>query len=140
MGVRLERCIEYWTESVVCFDPEKLVAKLLDAFPAATFDPTDYSEEELRRFEQYAQDRIESDEQRATMLRQMTTKTRRIGPVYRFCMGDSDEAVLQGHVARYRVVFESANPVDLDLRKEIVQFLESLDLGTVNINDDYEKQ
>jgi hypothetical protein len=84
MGIYISKEIAYWTESVACFDPEKVLGKLVEAFPQVQIDPTDYAEEELNRIRQFAQEHIESEERRLNMIRQITGKARRNGPGYHF--------------------------------------------------------
>src|SRR5690242_10574016 len=105
MGSDITKEIAYWTESVACFDPEKVLDKLVEAFPQVEIDPIDYAQEELNRFRQFAREHIESEETRLTMLDQITGKARRNGPVYHFHLGSEGDVAIRGYVARYRVGF-----------------------------------
>jgi hypothetical protein len=121
--------LDYWSDDVATFDPEKVVMKLQRAFPEATVDPTDKSAAEVDRVRAFldSQDDMSPDI-KATMLRQIQGKARRNGPVYNFVVGG-----ISGIAGRYYVSFHSDTEIEAPLKQRIVAFLESMRLGEIEV-------
>lgn len=121
--------INYWSDEVATFDPEKVAGKLRAAFPEADVDPTDQAAAEVENLRRRIEPFFDTNPSLKTMLRQMQGKARRNGPVFAFKMPG-----IRGTVGRYSVVFMSEVDVEGSLRERIVAFLESLRLGSVKVS------
>jgi hypothetical protein len=121
--------LDYSSDEVAVFDPEKVIARLRSDFPEADVDPTDQSAAEVERVRQFAKSHLDSDsEVQSTVLRQIQGKARRNGPVYSF-----ELAGVTGTAGRYSISFVSDVEIEPSLRQRIVTFLESLKLGSVTV-------
>ena len=121
--------IDYHLESVICFDPQKVLAKLLDAFPAANSDRTDLSAEEVAWIHEYTDSEVEmSKELQDIMRRQIAGKQRRNGPAFRFRLSDE----ITGHVSRYALVFSTETRFGADDSDRIRAFIRTLGAGTTS--------
>ena len=77
--------IDYYSESVLCFDPQKLLSKLSDAFPNVEIDREDLSAKEVAWVTEYTESNSEmQDAHKEMMRRQIAGKQSRMGPDYRF--------------------------------------------------------
>lgn len=128
--MRISCTLRYGSDSVVCFDPEKVLVQLLKRFPDGEVDHTDLAAAEVERFREFLDTQPDmTDERRATMLRQIRGKARRNGPRYSFTLpGD-----ITGYTGRYSIDFWHESEIDPTLEKQIVEFLQSLKIGTVDV-------
>ena len=76
--------IDYHSDDVLCFDPQKLLTKLADAFPNVEIDREDLSAKEVAWVAEYTESNSEMPDDRKSMMRQQIAgKQRRMGPAYR---------------------------------------------------------
>ena len=122
--------VAYWSESVGCFDPERVLVRVAASFPDAEFDPTDHAEREVASVERFLAEDDGPDENKASMRRQITGKARRNGPVYRFRLRMPSGAAVDGGASRYRVWLRPCGPLAPEERGRLHAFLASLELGT----------
>jgi hypothetical protein len=125
--------IDYWGNDVATFDPEKVVWRLLEVFPAACIDWTDRAEKEVASLDQFLEKSDSSPEVKDTMRRQIRGKARRNGPCYRFRFDDGDGHPIDGRAGRYSVCFRSEEIVNEDTRRRLIDFLKSLSLGKLHL-------
>ena len=121
--------IDYHSDAVLCFDPQKLLNKLSDAFPNVEIDRDDLSAKEVAWVAEYTESNSEMPDDSKNMMRQQIAgKQRRMGPAYRFQFSDA----ISGHVNRYSIVFKTdGNFPDADV-KTIREFMSTLGAGTIS--------
>ncbi len=121
--------IDYYSDSVLCFDPQKLLSKLSDAFPNVQIDREDLSAKEVAWVTEYTEAQSEMSDDRKTMMQQQIAgKQRRIGPAYRFQFSDT----VTGHVNRYSIIFKTDGDFGEDDAKSIREFMSTLGAGTIS--------
>ncbi len=128
--------IDYWSEGVLCFDPEKVVTKLIDVFPTLEVDPTDWAEVEVQKVAGNLQPSDAAASVKETMLRQIRGKARRNGPVFNFKLVTDEGSVLTGRANRYSVAVRSASSINAECQRRLVALFESFKAGTVTIDVD----
>ena len=130
--MRIASSINYYSDDVATFDPEKVIERLRAAFPEAEVDPTDRSAEDVERVRQFVESQADADselrEQQGALLAQARFKARHNGPVYSFRLAD-----IYGTASRYHVPFHCQTEIHPSVRKRIVAFLKSLKLGRVTV-------
>ena len=120
--------IDYFSDSVLCFDPQKLLTKLSDAFPKVEIDREDLSAKEVAWVSEYTEAQSEmSDEHKILIQKQIAGKQRRVGPAYRFQFSDT----VTGHVNRYSIIFKTDGDFREDDAKSIRDFMATLGAGTI---------
>ena len=121
--------IDYHSDSVLCFDPQKLLTKLSDAFPDVEIDREDLCAKEVAWVAEYTESNSEMrDESKEMMRQQIAGKQRRMGPAYRFQFSET----ISGHVNRYSIVFKTDGEfADFDA-KTIREFMSTLETGTIS--------
>lgn len=120
--------IDYHSDSVLCFDPQKVLTKLLAAFPAVEADRNDLSAQEVAWVSEYTDSAANMpDEQKEMMRRQILGKQTRNGPVYRFIYSDS----ITGQVQRYSVVFKTDGCFGNEDAEAIREFMSTLEAGVI---------
>jgi hypothetical protein len=125
--------IDYWGKDVATFDPEKVLRRLREVFPAACIDWTDLAEKEVASLDQYLERSEASPEVKDTMRRQIRGKARSNGPCYGFRLDDGDGHPIEGRAGRYSVYFRSEEIVDEETRRRLIDFLKSLSLGKLHL-------
>lgn len=121
--------IDYYSESVLCFDPQKVLSKLSDAFPNVEIDREDLSAKEVAWVTAYTESNSEmQDDHKEMMRRQIAGKQSRMGPAYRFTFSDA----ISGHVHRYSLVFKSESTFPNDVGDQIRDFMTTLGAGTIS--------
>ena len=128
----IEIHLDYFS-GVTCFDPEKVMLRLLDAFPEASTDWQDHAAAELQRVIAFVHDKHNEvpPEHGEQMVASIRRKTWQNGPAFLFHLGGGPDARVKGWVRRYQVGFESGEKIVEDLRLRVVRFLEGLGLGEV---------
>jgi hypothetical protein len=127
-------CIDYWSESVICFDPEKVVGKFADAFPDIVIDWTNASELEVQRVQKFLMGSDASEETKATMLRQIKGKASRNGPVYNFQIPQGKGCFIKGQATRYSVTIHYEGTLPDQMKHQLVDLLRSLEAGKLSID------
>lgn len=124
--------IRYNSDTVLCFDPQKVLAKVRQAFPGVVVDPTDLSAAEVSRVTTFAQslDRISAESQEA-MRRQIAGKQQRMGPAFRFELAET----FTGYANRYALVFEAESHFDDEVSQQVLALVETLEAGQVRVVD-----
>ena len=121
--------IDYHSDAVLCFDLQKLLTKLADAFPNVEIDREDISAKEVAWVTEYTESNLEmSDDSKHMMRQQIAGKQRRMGPAYRFEFSDT----ISGHINRYSVVFKTDGDFSDDDTKTIREFMSTLGAGTIS--------
>jgi hypothetical protein len=129
MASLLSCSIDYYADSVLCFDPQKVLSKLADAFPEAVIDPTDLAAAEVVSIQEYTDAKTDMPaERKETMRRQIMGKQKRIGPSYGFRISDS----VTGHANRYSLLFKTDGRFDSALSDRIRRFMASLGAGDIS--------
>ena len=118
---------------VTCFDPAKVMLRLLDEFPEASTDWQDHAAAELQLMIVFVQDKrnnvpLENGERMVASIRRKTWQN---GPAFLFHLSGGPDAGVTGWARRYHVGFESGGEMAEDLRRRVVGFLEGLGLGEV---------
>ena len=120
--------IDYYSDSVLCFDPQKVLSKLQEAFPFVSIDHEDLSAKEVARINKFTEANVEMPVDRKEMMRrQITGKQRRMGPAYRFIYSNT----VSGHVNRYSLVFKTKGQFSADDTQQIREFMATLGAGTI---------
>lgn len=128
--MNIEAVIKYQGHSVATFDPEKVLLRIIEHFPDAVIDPTDWAQREVAALDSFLDQRSIAPETKQTMSSQIRGKARRNGPVFKFRLADSDlGTAIEGYASRYRVGFRSAHDIEQTCRRRITDFLRSLELG-----------
>lgn len=125
--------LDYWSDGVLCLDPEKVLVKLKQVFPTLEADLTDWAEREVQQLAERLQPSDASDATKETMLRQIRGKQRRNGPVYHFRIPQTNEPELTGMVSRYGMHLRAAGELASERQAQIVALLESFGAGRVSI-------
>src|SRR2546429_113641 len=112
----LEAALAYWDDHVATFDPEKVVGRLLAAFPDAVVDPTDYSEREVERVLARLEEQAVLEPARTTLIQQIKGKARRNGPTYHVAV-PAGRLWVKGWAQRYRVGFDLPDGVAENVRQ-----------------------
>ena len=121
--------IDYDSDSVLCFDPQKLLSKLSDAFPSIEIDREDLSAKEVAWVTEYTQAHTEmTHDLKIMMQQQIAGKQRRIGPAFRFRFSDT----VTGHVNRYSLIFKTDGDFGEDDANAIREFMATLGAGTIS--------
>ena len=121
--------IDYYSDSVLCFDPQKLLNKLSEAFPNIEIDREDLSGKEVAWVTEYTESNSEMRDARKEMMRQQIAgKQRRMGPAYRFQFSDT----ITGHLNRYSIVFKTDGEFTDDDATTIREFMSTLEAGTIS--------
>ena len=131
----IELAINYWSEGVLCFDPEKVLARLEKALPSLVIDPTDWAEREVEQVTRHIQSRQLEDEARQVMLRQIKGKSRRNGPVFQFRMVTDDGTTIDGHVSRYSMWIRMPAQIAPAYQGKIVDVFNSFGAGEIHIDE-----
>ncbi len=130
--MNIEAVIDYWGPGVATFDPEKVLWRLKEHFPEAEIDTADRAELEVASLDAFVEQQQFEPQTKDTMRRQIRGKSRRNGPVYQFNLTDGG-VLIEGRSSRYCVTFRSDQDIEGELRRRIVGFLESLNLGRLVI-------
>src|SRR5215203_2895611 len=98
-----------YSSGVICFDPAKIMLRLLDEFPEARTDWQDHAAAELQRMIAYVQDERNdiSPGHGEQMIASIKRKTWQNGPAFLFHLGGGSDAEVTGWVRRYSVGFEA---------------------------------
>ena len=124
--------IDYYSDSVLCFDPPKILSKLQQAFPSAEIDRTDLSTAEVAWVTEYTETNSDMPDERKEMMRkQIAGKQQRVGPAYRFKISDS----VSGYVNRYSIVFKTEAEFTDDDTHRIRSFMTSLGTGKIDTTE-----
>jgi hypothetical protein len=128
--------LDYMSDSVACFDPEKVLWKLSELFPEAIIDEKDYAEVEVQSLASFLTNRGEeiTERREAQMLASIKRKARQNGPAFIFMVDSGSGENVSGWARRYGVGFKSGKDIPNDLKARIISFLEGLDLGEVSIS------
>jgi hypothetical protein len=132
--MRIALTIRYSSDSVLCFDPQKVVGKFCARFPDLKVDLTDWSEVEVQSIVAYLQSTGVTDVTNESMYRQIHGKARRNGPVLHFRLPTDSGGELSGQVSRYCVQVKREGPIDDAVRSAIVDLLQSFGAGTISID------
>lgn len=118
-------------DGVGCFDPRKVVSKLIRTFPGeAVACLHDYAWKDYDSFKQKSDLEGVSDTLEAVILRAERDAHRR-GPLFVFRLYTGDGQVIRGAAERYVVRIWSGQPIPPDLRERFIAFLDSLLFGPV---------
>lgn len=131
----IELAINYWSESVMCFDPEKVLATLAKALPNLVVDPTDWAEREVEQVARDIQSLKLADETRQVMLRQIRGKARRNGPVFTFHWMTDNGTAMEGHVSRYSMWIRMPAEIAPAYQGTIVDVFKSFGAGEIQISE-----
>lgn len=131
----IELAINYWSEGVLCFDPEKVLAKFAKAFPSLVVDPTDWAEREVEQVARDIQSLQLADETRQVMLRQIKGKARRNGPVFTFRWMTDNGTTVEGHVSRYSMWIRMSAEIAPTYQATIVNVFKSFGAGEIQISE-----
>lgn len=126
--------IDYYGSGVTVFDPQKVLDRLLEAFPTARIECQDLAQAEVDSLITFLDTKQVSEPRRSSMLRQIRDKAARTGPVYRFYLDLPQQGAISGKVGRYHVTFLSDTALDIALELPIARFLLSLHSGVVRSN------
>lgn len=129
--MRIEASIDYWDESVLTFDPEKVVVRVRDYFPQVVIEPKDYSMDELERVTKFANENFE-EPRRSKIITSIRGKNWTNGPSFRFKTPLENEIEITGYSQRYCIAFESKRGIDLEIENTIIDFLKSLKYGEIS--------
>jgi hypothetical protein len=132
----IELTIDYWSAGVLCFDPEKVLAKVVKSLPRLVVNPTDWAEWEVEHVARDVQSRQLAEETRLVMLQQIKGKARRNGPVFNFHMVSDDGMTMNGHVSRYSIWIRIPAVIAPAYQDTIIDVLKSFGAGEICIRDD----
>jgi hypothetical protein len=129
----IEIYLDYSRNGVVCFDPERIMLRLLDEFSEASTDWEDHAAAELQSMIAFVQGgrNLVSSEHGKQMVAPIRRRTWQNGPAFLFTLDVESHAKIKGWVRRYRIGFESEAEMAEDLHHRVVRFLEGLGIGAV---------
>lgn len=124
--------LDYFS-GILCFDPEKVMLRLLDEFPGASTDWQDHAAAELQRVIAFVRDERDDipPERAEQMIASIRRKTWANGPAFLFHLSSGPDAGVTGWVRRYSVGFEAGEKMAEELKLRVIRFLEGLGLGEV---------
>jgi hypothetical protein len=130
----IEVHLDYSSESVICFDPEKVILKLQEEFPETSTDWKDQAEAELQSVSAFLQDRGSNLSKRngEHMVVSIRRKTWQNGPAFLFKLHIDRGIEVSGWARRYRVGFESEADLPENIKLRLIRFLEGLGLGKIS--------
>ena len=134
----IELTINYWSEGVLCFDPEKVAARLKIAIPHLVIDPTDWADREVEQIEHHVETHPLSTDRRHEMLRQIKGKARRNGPVFKLSLVTDDGRTLDGHASRYSTWIRIPTEIAQAYQERIVDVFKSFGAGEIRVSNDTE--
>lgn len=119
-------------DSLVCFAYSGLAVKLSEHFPEVAIEEEWLEMIEYSRLEDFLRSNQTDAEIGKTMLRQMRSKQISHGPTSRFGIPSSDGGLaISGTFNRWGVTFKRSSPFGEPDRMKILQFLSSLEHGTI---------
>jgi hypothetical protein len=129
--------IEYWdTDAVGCFDPTKVILRLMDEIAEAVVCLHDYAWKDY--------DLFQSMGAHEGTLRTAESDALRRGPMYRFRLRTGNGQIILGLAERYEIKIWSKEEIPDDLRQRFLKFLRSLKLDPIEVksvriegNDEY---
>ena len=135
------QCVE--TDAVGCFDPTKVIWRIMDEFPEAIVCIHDYGWKDYDGFQQMSRVEGSSDGLEGA-IRIAESDARRRAPIYLFRLRTSTDQVIKGVAERYWVTITSDEEIPAELKHRCLAFLESLRLDPIEVksvrlegNDEY---
>ena len=125
----------YEPNRVLCFDTSGVSARLAERFPEVEFADEWGHVGEYRRLEAFLKTHDAPKERKDQMLAQIRTKAVSNGPVVYFTIPSLDSEAITGVIMPRRVGFKCDAGIAEPLKSKFVAFLESLELGEVEIRD-----
>jgi hypothetical protein len=127
-NVTLTLRINYRTDCVGAFDPQKVVGLVKRAFADTIIDPLDYQEMRLKReLDFFSQ--VPDPERRERMVRRAWRDAWDNGPTLRFEIPRDGGEPIKGMARRYRISFELPEGLDEATRNRLEGLLKGLAMG-----------
>ena len=131
----IEISLDYMSDSVLCFDPEKVLWKLAEHFPQVLTDEKDHAEAEVQSVSAFLADRGEeiSEGIRSHILASIKRKARQNGPAYAFSFDSAEGTTVKGWARRYGTGFKSEGDMPEALKANITDFLKGLGISEISV-------
>jgi hypothetical protein len=117
--------IEDEDNAVGCFDPTKVILRLIDEIPEAIVCVHDYGWKDYDHFQQRSA--------YEGTIRVAENDARRRAPIYIFRLRTATKQVIRGHAERYIVSIRSDEEISNDLKQRFILFLNSLTTNQIEI-------
>lgn len=118
--------IEYDSDSVICFDPNKIVFRLMEEFPEIIVCFEDYSWRDHDLFKRRGA--------YEGAIRTAENDARRRAPIYIFRFRNSDEQIIKGKAERYFITIKSNKKIPTKLKQRLLLFFDSFKIKEVEID------
>ena len=112
-------------DAVGCFDPTKVILRLMDEIPETIVCIEDYGWRDYDHFKQ----RSAYD----GAIRVAESDARRRAPIYIFRFRTANSQIIKGHAERYIVSIRSDDEIPHDLQQRFILFLNSLRIDPIEI-------
>jgi hypothetical protein len=137
---RLGIHLNYWDDAVGVFEPAKVLRQLRKAFPQVEIDPTDLQRVRLLRELEFWSQGAREPEVRETLIRQSWGLYRTNGPTYRFVIPFASGHRVEGGARRLSVTFKLPPGLPSEDRERLADFLRSLRMGELKLDDGQEDE
>lgn len=117
--------IEWDSDSVICFDPNKIVFRLMEEFPEIIVCYEDYGWRDY--------DLFKSRGLYEGAIRSAENDARRRAPIYIFRFRNSDGQIIRGKAERYFITIQSDKKIPTELKQKLLSFFDSLKIGEIEI-------
>lgn len=115
----------YKTNSVGCFDPSKVMARIRDNVPGVIVCLHDHAWDRHETFSSHGLD---------AALETVANDARRRGPIYRCRINTGQsQQIIEGEAERYSVTIRSTQPIPEPLKSKILDALHSLTLDEIEV-------
>ncbi len=118
--------IEWDSDSVICFDSNKIIYNLMEEFPEIIVCLEDYG----WRITIYFKRRGAYE----GAIRTAKNDARRRAPIYIFRFRNSNGQIIKGKAERYFITINSDKRIPAELKQKLLSFFESLKFGSVEID------
>ena len=127
----MEMSISWHDDTVICFEPQKVMWRVKEWFPEATLDYTDYGDVKRNREKAVFTDQVMEEDQRARLFDQCDDAYRVNSPSYRFQIPcDDGGGDVQGISRRLVVSVRRDTVPPSQVLKRLEDFLKSFEIGT----------
>lgn len=118
--------IEYASDSVICFDPNKIVFRLMEEFPEIIVCYEDYGWRDYDLFKRRGA--------YEGAIRTAENDARRRAPIYIFRFRNLNGQIIRGKAERYFITIQSDKNIPAELKQRLLSFFDSLKIEEIEID------